>query len=111
MSRGVNSGWNVVSDSDDSSSSSDGGDAVLERGSEGESTADLTDLDDTTSDDELSRARKKEADKIALPSFPTMLQLSSFKAEVVEAIVTASCRIDHQRVIRWAQRVEIKGTK
>ena len=79
--------------------------------SDGLKTPDISDHVDTDEDEDLRRALKKEHAKIELPGFPTMLSLHAFKLAVVEHTVTASCRSDHHRVVRWIRLVDRPGIK
>ena len=58
-----------------------------------------------------SKRRTKEAQKIDVPAFPNIAQLAAYKLTILENVVCASGREDHQSVAQWVLMVEKKGTK
>ena len=73
---------------------------------------------DTSDEQGRSRAhspgrkqRTKEAPKVEVPTFPTISRLAAYKLTMLENLVCASGREDHQLVAAWALLVEQKGTK
>ena len=53
----------------------------------------------------------KEATKIEIPNFPTIAQLSAWRAYVKTALVEASGRKSETPVIAWIQEAEVEGTR
>ena len=56
------------------------------------------------------KRRTKEALKVEVPSFPTIAKLAAYKLTMLENVVCASGREDHQNVAKWILHVERKGT-
>ena len=57
------------------------------------------------------KRRTKEAIDVKVPSFPTIAKLAAYKLTMLENVVCASGREDHQNVAKWILHVEKKGTK
>ena len=53
--------------------------------------------------------RTREAAKIEVPGFPSIARLAAYKLTMLENIVCASGREDHQNVAKWVLQVEKKG--
>ena len=54
----------------------------------------------------MERPKTKEAEKVAVPDFPTMAQIPKWKMQLLHNVVAASGREEDEVVTRWLLRVE-----